>query len=311
MQNTTEYSVHITQSAKDHWLAEMNATQSRRSQNLRRYCNQQHIQVADLENTKDLLEIRSNTPPLDAFVFDDNFEFMVSVIQKVGSKHWRNLFSDLRRRVNSHRRQSGRVRSYPNGALLSQVKDIRELKYRLQNYKKIIFTRHPLVRALSAYRDKFEKDVVDYCWSVGSIILNNYRRNYTGLDVRHVHDISFSEFVEFITDPNAPDEKNDRHWIPISQRSNPCRIAYDVLGKLETIDDDMRFVFEYLDIQGLVKYNEHQETRSSQTETIKHYYSQLSPRLFSRIIDLYAQDFEMFGYRVPKDRRDFNNLVMF
>ena len=57
--------------------------------------------------------------------------------------------------------------------------------------------------------------------------------------------LSFKQFVELV----ATQYENgfvDQHWIPISDRCDPCGIKYDFILRLETLDEDTAGFYKYL-----------------------------------------------------------------
>ena len=46
----------------------------------------------------------------------------------------------------------------------------------------------------------------------------------------------------------------DSHWVPFFRYCNPCRIRYDVIGKLETAADDFR-VRSFLNLNLILNLN--------------------------------------------------------
>ena len=100
----------------------------------------------------------------------------------------------------------------------------------------------------------------------------------------------------------------DAHWRPFYLRCGYCEAEYDVIGKMETFEDDLKFIFESKNLTMASssnsdnhflrkKFNSKQKmVGGSQAERIKTYFEILPPRLRSGLKELYNWDFELFGY---------------
>uniref|UniRef100_A0A8C4KV25 Carbohydrate sulfotransferase n=1 Tax=Dromaius novaehollandiae TaxID=8790 RepID=A0A8C4KV25_DRONO len=109
----------------------------------------------------------------------------------------------------------------------------------LNSYTKVMFTRHPLERLVSAYRDKLLHSEPFYSITVANEIRAMFRKNKNSSEK-----VSFQEFVNFILtkQPNAL----DIHWKPMFLLCDPCNIHYDVLGKYETLGLDSEHVLKII-----------------------------------------------------------------
>ena len=78
-------------------------------------------------------------------------------------------------------------------------------------------------------------------------------------------------------------------------------MKYDAIGFLETYDEDFRYIAQKLNIASLLihadkKDNQKSDSRQSQSDRIKEYFSLLEKEVRQRLYQLYRIDFEMFGF---------------
>ena len=79
------------------------------------------------------------------------------------------------------------------------------------------------------------------------------------------------------------------------------QVEYDVIGKMETINEDIDFITEQ---SGLAKYNitlpwANKKSSSGENPSLK-YFQQLSAEQVKQLHQIFLPDFEMFGYDVAK-----------
>ena len=119
-------------------------------------------------------------------------------------------------------------------------------------------------------------------------------------------DISFPSFVQQVLDTvrykltTSPDPVIDAHWRPFHLRCGYCDIKYDLIGKMETFQEDMEAVFKARNITGYKlkkQLNVHKSSGITQEQRIHKYFKTLTPELKMRLYQLYQFDFELFGYK--------------
>ena len=89
------------------------------------------------------------------------------------------------------------------------------------------------------------------------------------------------------------------HWKPYHISCHPCQIDYNAIIKLESADDDTRFVMRISQLDKLASYEKKHETRggASDKEDIRmKYFSQVSCSILMDVYMLYRYDFELFEY---------------
>ncbi len=86
-----------------------------------------------------------------------------------------------------------------------------------------------------------------------------------------------------------------------------CDIPYDVIGKMETFDDDLKYIATVAGISDLILEKEGAEqgvqlnmaSNKEEDGTLK-YFRQLNAGRKKQLCELYQYDFDMFGYSPDK-----------
>lgn len=220
-------------------------------------------------------------------------KFTYCEVPKVGCSNWKRTIFILQEGLNveaseiehDHIHQTSLIRrlsAYPP-AMREQF---------LNNYTKVMFTRHPLERLVSAYRDKLLHSEPYYSITVANQIKAMFRKNKNSSEK-----VSFQEFVSFIT--AKPPNNLDIHWKPMFLLCDPCNIHYDILGKYETLGLDSVQVLKAigapasLQYPSLKRYGSEKRTNSDIT---LEYLRQLSSEQIEKIQKLYQMDFLLFNY---------------
>ena len=234
-------------------------------------------------------------PPEKSLMYQPSWNLLYCWIHKVASSSWSEVFFYLK------------GKEVPPSRLheATQYFSLRshgvELKTALRN--SIVFTivRHPFERLVSAYRDKFElARKYAYIFNhYAAQILNISLPNTPSIGHRVVRRPSFSEFIDYLL--RTPLEEFNDHWVPYYLHCHLCEIEYDVIGKMETIKEDIDFITEQ---SGLASYNitlpwtnKKSSAKAKENVTLE-YFKQLSKSQIEKLYKLYLPDFEMFDYDI-------------
>lgn len=275
---------------------EAESIQRQRQQNLRRVCQEQHPDVAPPNLDSDVPLDQSLTSVLTQTYVNDDFHITVTIVRKAGSSNWRRFMRDLYN-ISS---PGSQAKGPPLTALSKRPQA--DIKRCLKQYTKILFVRHPLVRLLSGFRDKFRNLPTGHYVEAANRIIWKIRRK-DPVDRRHP-DLTFTEFLTFLV--SSTRRGLDIHWVPIFQRHRPCLMRYDVIGKLETIIQDTEYLIENLGVKGQIEYSWPKPyTGSSNTTLLMEYYSKVPPNILKKVCQVYRDDFAAFEYALP---HDFSNL---
>ena len=90
------------------------------------------------------------------------------------------------------------------------------------------------------------------------------------------------------------------HWRPFYKRCGYCSTPFDVIGKMETFNEDIKYIMDTAgaskviwgdDIEMLQK-----NSSPKNSSTTLNYFSQLPKDLKKKLYELFEIDFELFGY---------------
>lgn len=231
----------------------------------------------------------------------DRYKTLFCFVPKVACGNWKRIFLVLNGQFNSTTEISG-FTAHESG-LVDTLDNYstNEIRLKLQTYKKIVFVREPLERALSAYRNKFTTVFHRKIFNqrVGKKIITIYRKNLTK-EVTDDDHVTFNEFVKYLIGL-SPMEKPDIHWDQQYNICTPCDINYDFIGKYETLKSDVERALGIMGASEKVTFPDIGKKRKGQETTtlMKKLYSQISEQEFLRLKKIYELDYEFFEYRKP------------
>ncbi|XP_070559210.1 carbohydrate sulfotransferase 11-like [Ptychodera flava] len=175
---------------------------------------------------------------------------------------------------------------------------IKEQQKRLDGYLKFLFVRHPFERLLSVYRKGVEipgekspmyEAIADFL----------KKRDSKRREVKHV---KFEEYVQYLVDKASSKEVfSDKNLIPIHKLCSICHVGYDIIGKLEDMKQDAHYILQQAGVDGKVVFpaNDEDATKSSDTGSLRRYYSKVSPENILKLYRIYQFDFKLLDYPFP------------
>jgi len=110
---------------------------------------------------------------------------------------------------------------------------------------------------------------------------------------------TFEDFINFLVYGNGL--AADAHWRTYTKQCYPCVHSYDYILKLETVDDDVRYLKENRNLS-----EEHKaiffppQKYKSQSELVKKTFSKIPRETLSKLYEFYKVDFHNSGYEKPK-----------
>ncbi|XP_075049522.1 carbohydrate sulfotransferase 9-like isoform X2 [Mixophyes fleayi] len=238
---------------------------------------------------------------------EHSHKFIYCEVPKVGCSNWKRIIlllnDSLGRSLTELKHYAVhtsslliKLRSYPP-SIQTQL---------LANYTKVMFTRDPLERVVSAYRDKFlHEDDIYYSRNIANRIKRTVRKNENSTE-----NITFEEFVRYIVQEDR--RYRDTHWRPMYHLCDPCNIHYDIIGKFETIKQDADFVLKTIGAPKDLSYpnmKHHSNDTRTNDQISKHYLESLSSSLFGQLVNVYSVDFSMFEYSHYNNTKSFENKL--
>lgn len=169
---------------------------------------------------------------------------------------------------------------------------------RLQNYRKFIVVRHPFVRLLSAFQDKFRVfDAVGRRFQKrwGRQIIRRYRTNPSKVSLTRGQNATFKEVLRYLGDDAIPyREKFEPHWKPLQNLCHPCLIDYDYIAKTETLEEDSSHILDQAFNTSLRLQDLHVIGRTNSTD-----FDSIPNDVINNLFQHYGADLKMFGYEWP------------
>lgn len=232
------------------------------------------------------MEMNFPWPPEKSLMYQDTWNLLYCWIHKVASSSWSKVFFSLKGQEVPASRLHEAAQKF---SLSSSNTDLRTS---IRNSLVFTIVRHPFERLVSAYRDKFEL-AKKYAY-VYSHYANKILNLSSPLQVAKHRRPTFSEFVDYLLSVHVT-QFND-HWVPYWLHCHVCEMEYDIIGKMETITEDMEFIAKE---SGLAAANislPWANKKSSGDNVSLDYFRKLSVKQVQGLYNIYKPDFEMFGY---------------
>ncbi|XP_015519195.2 carbohydrate sulfotransferase 11 [Neodiprion lecontei] len=177
-----------------------------------------------------------------------------------------------------------------------------EIEEKLLTYNRLIVVRHPFERLLSAYRNKFEAKYNSSMYfqsRFGKRIVKKFRSNATREALERGDDVTFSEFVDFVTTEDAENGTLNEHWRPITELCHPCLVNYDLISKYESLVEDATEVLERMGAPW-VRFPSGPQSSEPTSKRLGSYYSTLTFKQLQKLAKLYRLDFKVFDYSLEE-----------
>ena len=170
-------------------------------------------------------------------------------------------------------------------------------KRKLQEYYKFMFVREPLVRLLSAYKDKFFLNNTAFHQRYGTKIVKHVRKNAPANSKGD--DVTLKEFLQYVVDSRAEDM--NEHWMPFYKLCQPCVVSYDFIGSLENLESDSTHVLKQLNINEQVSFPKQQKYyQAGGNGYVKSKkVTKIPSDMTRKVLKKYSLDYKMFSYQMP------------
>ena len=272
------------------WYAEQQA----RQENIKQVCR--GLQVEPQRSVSKFIK--------STIYVNDKYKFLYCKIPKVASSTYVAIFLYLAGITNSTWVNTSRI--YGNENLNSRLVTLDKLSeseatWRLSNYTKFFFTRNPVTRLYSAYKNFFANEEHKlYPSTYGRRIIKEYRLNASEDDLETGKNVRFEEFATFLADSHGGD---DIHWARQTVFCSPCHIKYDYIGHYETFLEDTENILKELNLHHLIQIPHinpsNRNTSKTAFTTLKDMYKNVSFSNLHKLWEYYKTDFLLSRYGYP------------
>ena len=267
---------------------EIEQQQTLRKERLRRVCRK--IGLGKEENLVKKGRIY-NRVKLQQLFTAHAYNVSYCAVPKVGTRFYRGLFANLNGFYNLSSRE----------VLHQQVKfslaslPMEEIHTSLTKQRTFLFVREPFTRILSAYLDKFIANNKDFEKRFGTEIIRKYRQNATRSSLTKGNDVTFPEFITYLTNLKTRDHV-DKHWSRYTSLCHVCHLRYDFIGLFENMATEGPYV-----LHNIIRINKTMTNwKESRTRHLLfEYYSKIDKKKLRMVREIYRTDAELFGYSVP------------
>jgi len=241
-------------------------------------------------------------------LYNRNFNYTICRIQKVASSNWIRAVTVMDNIFSIEDLHNHRIKGDDVITLTDQVRGVRritDIKERIRisrEFLNIVMVRHPFLRVLSAFHDKMSakqrspgyRRMADQIERRYRVMRSDPDQRYTNITGRP----TFEDFVNFLIERPADIGYRDSHWDTFQSKCAPCRYKYDVIIKVETLEEDMRFLRSKLGVRYPYSQVFLGEGRNKTHHEVQ-LYREIPLHLVEQLHDRYRADFEIFGYSWP------------
>ncbi|XP_062505744.1 carbohydrate sulfotransferase 14-like isoform X2 [Corticium candelabrum] len=239
----------------------------------------------------------------ESTVVDDNHKVIYCPVWKSGSTSWRAVMLVLQGSFKTLDDAVKSVYGIDGLTTLKSYKNRSEIELRLRTYKKFMAYREPLNRFAADYVMLRRSGIVYELQSRGVVEYVNSVRGRR--DPKHSwQNMTIWDFAKFVSRFGNETTKMirlDKQWIPQNMACYPCHIHYDYYIDMEssTVNRDSRYLLMILGAPHWLKMPHVNPTTKDKTP----YLSQLSEPLYNRLVSVYYNDYEIFGFKKPERSR--------
>ena len=189
---------------------------------------------------------------------------------------------------------------------------VKKYNKQFDNYTKLLVVRNPIDRAISAYNN-----IRVGLKNLGpeKYVYNSLRKAFpkASTNMGRMDRMSFEEYMTFLTQRQLTKETvfEDRHFSPMFQTCDPCRIKYDYFLRLETFADDSAQLYSFLNVSqqfidsvpasmnSAVNKNPLNSQEQNHEKTSKQHliFKSVPTEEVDMFLKRFAFDFSLFGYK--------------
>ena len=225
---------------------------------------------------------------------NDEHKFLYCSVPKVACSNWKRVMMVL----DGEATDTNSIRRV-NHLSFTFLGDLPPLavKRKLNEYYKFMFVREPLVRILSAYKDKFLLNNTSFHKSYGRKIVKHVRKNAAANS--NGDDVSLQEFLQYVAESHVEDM--NEHWMPFYELCQPCAVSYDFVGSFENLESDANQVLKELNVNEQVSFPKQQKyyKAGGKGYVASRKFADVSPDMVKKALRKYDLDYKLFSYQLP------------
>ncbi len=172
----------------------------------------------------------------------------------------------------------------------------------LKTYYKYVVVRHPWTRLVAGYKERFVDTDMEF---VGiDTLIKQIKSGFDPLGESGTSRVLFHEYIQYVLSLSSAPAEMDRRWMPMRYACEPCLVKYDFIVKLENLDLDMLSLFYAINVTGhKIPYFGSIVKPDDSVSKIMPYFVNVSESDYMQLSHFYRQDFELYGYTVPRQHR--------
>ncbi len=181
----------------------------------------------------------------------------------------------------------------------------------VKTYYKYTFIRHPLVRMVSAYKDKVEPPLVhgSNLWTeqmkrhiVERFQADEYNR-WQQSGFSFLLQIPFHVYAQWLIETR--DMYLNEHFGPVINSIYPCRVKYDFYGNFDQLVTDMRAIADKFHVprEYIQEHGYHRPGQETQ-QRVQSYFSRLDKVMKQRVFQEFYRDLDFYYHLYPEERNN-------
>uniref|UniRef100_A0A671VVW3 Carbohydrate sulfotransferase n=1 Tax=Sparus aurata TaxID=8175 RepID=A0A671VVW3_SPAAU len=246
---------------------------------------------------------------LKHFIVDENHGVIYCYVPKVACTNWKRVMYVLNQSEPYDDPRSIDKDMVHLPQLFTLLNSFPRPERELKHYTKFLFVRDPLIRLISAFRDKFMKVNQPFYERFGRYMLRWYGNQPD--PPRTAEEVfasgvqpSFHHFIQYLIDPEREKEGLfEPHWRQMHKLCHPCLIQYDFVGHQETLQDDAELLLKTLKLEDDIKFPPSYENMTS-PDYVLTWFRKVPLEDRRKLYKLYEGDFRLFGYQKPNELFD-------
>lgn len=234
-------------------------------------------------------------------IVDDNHRLIYCYVPKAACANWKRVMQVLSGKY--QKVEDIQKVDHTDFKFLSSYSP-EEVDYRLKNYFKFMFVRHPLDRLFSAWHNKFHENFLDMQKKYGVPIVKKFRENPP--ENPQGDDVTLEEFFKYLAGTST--NQYNEHWMPFTELCQPCYVDYNYIGIYEDLENEAAAMIKHLGLSDKVTYPARQryyDKNSVPDDGKIAEWREVSPQTFQDVLKKFAQDFGLFGYPLPENVEEY------